>query len=81
MQIYPKSLKISWSYEVGSGKRSSSEAKIQAIWDFLTPSTKMQIRNFLGTVGYYTRNIKDCAHIAAPLTDALKGKNKKEKII
>ncbi|XP_035211689.1 uncharacterized protein LOC118185877 [Stegodyphus dumicola] len=68
-------------HEEGFGKRSPSEAKIQAIRDFPIPTTKTQIRSYLGTVGYYARYIKDYARIAAPLTDALKGKNKKEKVI
>ncbi|MCP8719654.1 MAG: reverse transcriptase domain-containing protein, partial [Asgard group archaeon] len=67
-------------HEVGSGKRSPSEAKIQAIRDFPTPTTKTNIRSYLGTVGYYARYIKDYARIALPLTEALKGKNKKEKV-
>jgi hypothetical protein len=68
-------------HEVGSGKRSPSEVKIKAIQDFVTPTTKTQVRAFLGIVGYYSRYIKNYSVIAAPLTSALKGKVRKEKII
>lgn len=68
-------------HEVGSGKRSPSEAKMQAIQEFPTPTTKTQIRSFLGIVGYYSRYIPNYSVIAAPLTDALKGRVKKEKVL
>jgi hypothetical protein len=67
-------------HEVGSGRRSPSEVKIKSLQDFVAPTTKTQIRAFLGLVGYYSRYIPNYSVIAAPLTDALKGKVKKEKI-
>ena len=66
---------------VGSGMRSPNDAKIKALLDFPTPATKTQIRSFLGICGYYARYVKNYSVIAVPLTDALKGKNKKEKIV
>ncbi|GFW82485.1 retrovirus-related Pol polyprotein from transposon 297 [Trichonephila clavipes] len=53
---------------------------IKAIADFPLPSTKTQVRYFLGLVGYYSQYIPNYSTIASPLTDALKGKIKKEKI-
>ena len=67
-------------HEVGSGKRSPSEIKIKAIQDFPAPTTKTQIRQFLGLTGYYARYLDSYAVKAAPLTDALKGKNKRGKV-
>jgi hypothetical protein len=65
---------------VGGGKRTPTEAKIQAVVDFPTPKNKTQIRQFLGMSGYYARYIRQYAITAEPLTRALKGKNKKENV-
>jgi hypothetical protein len=65
---------------VGGGCRTPTEAKIQAVLDFPTPENKTQIRQFLGLSGYYAKYIKEYAIIAEPLTRALKGKNRKEKV-
>ena len=68
-------------HEVGFGKRSPSEIKIKAIQDLLVPTTKIQIRQFLGLTGFYARYFDSYAVKAAQLTDALKGKNKREKVV
>ncbi|GFU74753.1 retrovirus-related Pol polyprotein from transposon 297 [Trichonephila clavipes] len=67
-------------HRIGSGSRSPSDLKIKAIADFPRPTTKTQVRSFLGLVGYYSHYIPNYSTIASPLTDALKGKIKKEKI-
>ena len=41
-----------------------------------SPSSKLHIQVFLGTVGYYRRFIKNFATIAEPLFYLLKGDNK-----
>ncbi|GBL75601.1 hypothetical protein AVEN_93795-1 [Araneus ventricosus] len=46
--------------------------------DFSTPKTKTQIRAFLGLAGYHAHYVKNFSLIAAPLTQSLKGKIKKE---
>ncbi|GBN91911.1 Retrovirus-related Pol polyprotein from transposon 17.6 [Araneus ventricosus] len=48
--------------------------------DFPTPTTKTQIRAFLGLAGYYAHYVKNFSLIAAPLTNVLKGKVKKERV-
>ncbi|GBO42814.1 Retrovirus-related Pol polyprotein from transposon 297 [Araneus ventricosus] len=63
---------------VGGGVRSPAEAKIKAVMEFPTPKTKTQIRAFLGLAGYYAHYVKNFSLIAAPLTQSLKGKIKKE---
>ncbi|XP_054719150.1 uncharacterized protein LOC129228494 [Uloborus diversus] len=68
-------------HDVGSGKRSPSEAKLKAVQDFPTPTTKTLIRSFLGLVGYYGRYIPNFSEVAAPLTSALKGRIRKEKVV
>ncbi|GBL60345.1 Retrovirus-related Pol polyprotein from transposon 297 [Araneus ventricosus] len=66
---------------VGSGIRTPAEAKIKAVLDFPTPTSKTQIRAFLGLAGYYAHYVKNFSVIAAPLTNVLKGKVKRESII
>ncbi|GFW75310.1 retrovirus-related Pol polyprotein from transposon 297 [Trichonephila clavipes] len=65
---------------VGQGFRTPSEIKVQAVLEFPTPRTKAQIRAFLGLAGYYQKYINLFSVIAAPLTDALKGRAKKGEI-
>ncbi|GFX97735.1 retrovirus-related Pol polyprotein from transposon 297 [Trichonephila clavipes] len=63
-----------------TGFRTPSEIKVQAVLEFPTPRTKTQIRAFLGIAGYYQKYINLFSVIAAPLTDALKGRAKKGEI-
>ena len=48
------------------------EDKIQAIRDAPRPSTKRQIKSFLGLAGFYRRFIPNFSSIASPLTDLTK---------
>nr|GEW52760.1 putative reverse transcriptase domain-containing protein [Tanacetum cinerariifolium] len=43
-------------------------AKIKAVKDWASPTTPIEIRQFLGLAGYYHRFIKDFSKIAKPLT-------------
>ncbi|GFX02139.1 retrovirus-related Pol polyprotein from transposon 297 [Trichonephila clavipes] len=63
-----------------TGFPTPSEIKVQAVLEFPTPRTKTQIRAFLGIAGYYQKYINLFSVIAAPLTDALKGRAKKGEI-
>ncbi|GFT14405.1 retrovirus-related Pol polyprotein from transposon 297 [Trichonephila clavipes] len=63
-----------------TGFRTPSEIKVQAVLELPTPRTKTQIRAFLGLAGYYQKYINLFSVIAAPLTDALKGRAKKGEI-
>ncbi|GFV68183.1 retrovirus-related Pol polyprotein from transposon 297 [Trichonephila clavipes] len=69
-----------WGHIVGQGFCTPSEIKVQAVLEFPTPRTKTQIRAFLGLAGYYQKYINLFSVIAAPLTDALKGRAKKGEI-
>ncbi|GFU94739.1 retrovirus-related Pol polyprotein from transposon 297 [Trichonephila clavipes] len=65
---------------VGQGFRTPTEIKVQAVLEFPTSRTKTQIHAFLGLAGYYQKYINLFSVIAAPLTDALKGRAKKGEI-
>ncbi|GKF04285.1 putative reverse transcriptase domain-containing protein, partial [Tanacetum coccineum] len=51
-------------------------AKIEAVNNWASPTTPMEVHQFLGLVGYYWRFIKDFSKIAKSLT-GLTQKNKK----
>lgn len=54
---------------VGGGQVHPEPSKLTAVENFPTPSTKKQVRAFLGLTGYYRRFMADYANLAAPLTD------------
>ena len=54
---------------VGNGEVHPETSKIQAVQDFPTPTTKKQVRAFLGLTGYYRKFIADYASLADPLAD------------
>ena len=61
---------------VGNGKIRTKIDKVKTIMDYPRPSTKKELRAFLGLIGYYRKFIKDFATVALPLTDLTrKGKN------
>ena len=59
-------------HKIGRGEIQPDQIKIQNIQAFPLPSTKRQLRAFLGTVGYYQRFIAGYALKTAPLTDMLR---------
>ncbi|GBM30924.1 hypothetical protein AVEN_9804-1 [Araneus ventricosus] len=65
---------------VGRGIRTPNEVKVKAVLDFPIPTTKSQVRAFLGLAGYYNHYIPMFSSIVANLTETLKGKLRKENI-
>lgn len=61
---------------VGNGEVRPIQAKVQAIQNFPSPSTKKELMRFLGLVGYYRSFCRNFSTVVAPLTDLLKGKAK-----
>ena len=57
---------------VGGGRVYPEVDKLQAVESFPVPTTKKQVRSFLGLTGYYRRFMPDYASIAVPLTDLMK---------
>ena len=54
---------------VGNGEVRPDESKLHAVENFPSPTTKKQVRAFLGLTGYYRKFIADSADIAVGLTD------------
>ncbi|GFW70385.1 retrovirus-related Pol polyprotein from transposon 17.6 [Trichonephila clavipes] len=68
-----------WSH-CGSGFSHPFRDQGQAVLEFPTPRTKTQIRSFLVLAGYYQKYINLFSVIAAPLMDALKEEQRREKL-
>ena len=59
---------------VGGGQVRPVTAKIEAICDFPVPSSRRELRRFLGMAGYYRAFCKNFASVVVPLTDLLSPK-------
>lgn len=66
-------------HKVGQGVSQPLHDKVTAIREIKVPTTKKEVRSFLGMVGYYRDYIPLFSVIAAPLTDLTK-KNAPNKI-
>ncbi|KAI2647274.1 Retrovirus-related Pol polyprotein from transposon 17.6 [Labeo rohita] len=66
-------------YQVGRGLIKPQPKKVEAVHAAPRPSTKTQVRAFLGLAGYYRCFIPNFSSIASPLTD-LTRKGQPEKI-
>jgi hypothetical protein len=66
-------------HEIGNGKMWPEDEKISKVKEATPPSTKKELRAFLGLTGFYRQYIKDYSSIATPLTDKTK-KHESEKV-
>ena len=57
---------------MGNGEVKPEQTKLDAIRTFSIPTTKNQVRAFLGLSGYYRKFILDYRAMALPLTDLTK---------
>ena len=58
---------------IGHGLVSPADLKVNAVREFPVPSTKKEVRQFLGLTGYYRRFIQNYAEHTFALTEATKG--------
>ncbi len=65
---------------VGNGRVRPEKSKVEAIQNFPVPTTKKEVRSFLGLAGYYTKFVPDYASLAAPITD-LTRKNSPNRVV
>ncbi len=59
---------------VGGGQVRPVESKVEAIINFPVPTTRRELRRFLGMVGYYRNFCVNFSAVASPLTDLLSPK-------
>ena len=59
---------------VGGGEVRPVHSKVEAILKYPAPTTRRELRRFLGMVGYYRSFCKNFSVVAAPLTDLLSTK-------
>ena len=71
-QVRPVDQKISRGHNVGNGKMTPLERVMEKIRQVEPPTSKKQVKSFLGLVGFYRRFIPHFAEIALPLTDLTK---------
>ena len=57
-------------HRVGQGRVTPDEDKMAKIRNAAQPTTKKQVRSFLGLVGFYRRFVPNFSEIALPLTEA-----------
>ncbi|GFU96435.1 retrovirus-related Pol polyprotein from transposon 17.6 [Trichonephila clavipes] len=57
---------------VGSGKHSPDPEKVEMIWKLSRPTTKREVRSFLGLTSYYRDYIQNFSQLVLPLTNLTK---------
>ena len=59
-------------HEISSDGIRPNDLKVRAVKTFPTPTTKKELKSFLGLANFFRKFMKDYSTIAAPLTDLLK---------
>ena len=61
-------------FTLGRGELRPLASRIEDICNISVPTTKTQLRSFLGMCGFYSKFISNYSELSAPMTDLLKGK-------
>jgi hypothetical protein len=61
---------------IGDDELRPTQEKIDNILQIAQPKTKKQVRQLLGTIGYYKKFVPQYATVTAPISDLLKGPQK-----
>ena len=62
-------------HEVGFGKIAPKDSNVLSILNFPMPTTRKEVRRFLGLAGYHRKFIKNYSDLTCPLTNLLKRTN------
>ncbi len=65
---------------MGNGRVRPEKSKVEAIQSFPVPTTKKEVRSFMGLAGYYRKSVPDYASLATPITDLTK-KNSLNRVV
>ena len=57
---------------IGDGKLAPSQEKVKAVSEWPVPTSKQEVRSFIGFCNFYRRLIKNCSGRMAPLSDLVK---------
>ena len=60
---------------IGGGKVKPDPQKLNAVNNYPTPTSKKEVRAFLGLAGYYCRFVPHFSSFVEPLTELTKGRN------
>src|SRR5258706_10369583 len=63
-------------YMVGREGISMSQEKVQGVLDWKSPSSLVEVQQFLGFANFYRRFIQDYSRVARPMTELTKGDGK-----
>ena len=58
-------------YVLGNGKVQMQERLVGKVQECRRPTTRSEVRQFVGLVGFYRQFVQDFASRAAPLTDVM----------
>ena len=68
-----------FGYRIEDGRITPDDEKTKAVTQWPTPTTKKQLKSFVGLTNYFRGSIRDYAELVFPLTELL-GRYKPEKL-
>ncbi|KAG7453964.1 hypothetical protein JOB18_002015, partial [Solea senegalensis] len=71
---FGKATVIYLGHQVGQGQVRPVDAKVEAITRYPVPTTRRELRRFLGMVGYYRNFCRNFSTVVYPLTSLLSPK-------